>query len=250
MANRSRMMSERHWAVIAACALLLTGCISTQNEPESAGRSAPSVESSEKKHPRVSDFKALGPGARMFHAIFVARPALTMKEFSARNHLDRGKNERDQSPAAISEANYVAEFLSGRTVTSFDTQHGLQVTYFAPDGEVYLWYPGNSQTLKGQWTAIALDNSYELLDPVDGWYRGQVKDAGLCYKYGQGTYNPSTRSKGGTFECHPYSRAKQIYRENRKGDVFSLATRTTPPFVLTKAEMTIDALHKRAKVGN
>ncbi|MCA3595071.1 MAG: hypothetical protein IOC59_02480 [Methylobacterium sp.] len=107
--------------------------------------------------------------------------------------------------------------MSGVTSVSYSGQHGTQVSYYAPDGAIYLWYPGNAVVLKGEWKAL--------------------KPAKICYKYGERTYNPHAFQPGGQWACQPvqllsFGRAA----EERKGDVFGLARRTAPPFVSRKGE--------------
>lgn len=105
--------------------------------------------------------------------------------------------------------------MSGVTSVSYSGQHGAQVSYYAPDGKIHLWYPGNAVILRGEWKAL--------------------KPAKMCYKYGENTYNPHAYQPGGQWICQPvvllsFGRAA----EERKGDVFGLAGRTAPPFVSRK----------------
>lgn len=108
--------------------------------------------------------------------------------------------------------------LAGTTSVSYTGAHGTQVSYYAPDGRIYLWYPGNTVVLKGEWKAL--------------------KPSKLCFKYGANTYNPYANQPGGQWVCRPLQLLLfgQGASEDRKGDVFGLAKRATPPFVSQKGQ--------------
>lgn len=110
------------------------------------------------------------------------------------------------------------------TVVSYSGQHGTQVSYHSPGGKVFLWYPGNSMVLQGDWKA--------------------AKPQQLCYRYASNTYNAYANQPGGKWTCRAASLmlfGLGIIHE-RKGDVFGLAKRSAPPFVSRKGREQLEEI--------
>lgn len=105
--------------------------------------------------------------------------------------------------------------VAGATFASFDVGHGYQVEYLAPNGRVFLWYPGNRSVLAGQWKRV--------LDEV-------------CYRYGPQTYNPQTFQRGGSWNCEYAGKLAHFVVGYEQGDVFRLSSGRVP-YVRTKCDL-------------
>ena len=145
--------------------------------------------------------------------------------------------EREDVTAAQARA-----FLADKTRLSFSAQHGPQVSYGRPDGAIFLWYPGNAVVLQGRW---------EVRETVTDYMRAgellrSLKSADVCFQYGANTYNPATGQRGGGFNCMPLRALQLVHKEALPGDVFGLARRPAPPFVLGREAVTLAALRARA----
>jgi len=103
------------------------------------------------------------------------------------------------------------EALSDVTAIIKQTGHGIYVEYTAPDGVVYMWYPGNGGTVVGKWGIS------DAFSPPRA-----------CFKY-FAAYHGVT----GEFEPNECVSAAQTLSgayviDKRKGDVFGLATNRIP----------------------
>lgn len=139
----------------------------------------------------------------------------------------------------------VTAWYSNYTHVSYSRGHGTQVSYHAPGGRVYLWYPGNRVVLSGRWkTEIE-----KVVRPRGGGLSEAQRTytkINICYKYGPNTYNPVTGNKGGRWNCWPAVIDRRAYTsDTRKGDVFGLSRRTQPPFVLSRDKTSISKLLKK-----
>lgn len=105
--------------------------------------------------------------------------------------------------------------------------HGTQVSYSRPDGAIFLWYPGNSVVLQGQWEA---------------------RPGSICFRYGTNTYNPATKVRGGAWACMLARDLDRDTVETVRGDLFGLARRTAVPFVLPGVKTTFAELQEFAKL--
>lgn len=104
----------------------------------------------------------------------------------------------------------VAE-LSDVTTIVKQTGHGIYVEYTAPDGRLYMWYPGNFVTVGGAWGIV------ESYSPPRA-----------CFKY-YGAYHGVT----GEFEpneCVPAAQtlSNAFVVDKRQGDVFGLSSEGVP----------------------
>ena len=101
--------------------------------------------------------------------------------------------------------------LADHTQQSFMPGHGQQIEYLAADGTTWLWYPGNTKIVPGDW---------------------KVEQGDICFRYGRNTYNPVTRRRGGDWDCAPLKLYQQSIVKSVKGDLFGLMGRKKVPFDL------------------
>jgi hypothetical protein len=122
-----------------------------------------------------------------------------------------------------------AHFVN-QTRVSFSSGHGTQVSYMAPNGMIYLWYPGNQIVLPGRWS----------IEPRPRGY------ADLCFQYGPNTYNPVAGQVGGQKNCRPADYWAQYEVDGAAGDVFGLSRQHSVPFIL-RPERT--SIAQRGRLG-
>ncbi len=128
-----------------------------------------------------------------------------------------------------------AEF-SGRTLVTWDAQHGTQIEYLAGNGSTYLWRAGDKKIVSGQvrFDTMSLTSA---LQPRDA----QKPTPVICYRYG-GTWNPVTGKVSKSWECvRPETKRRHIL-DSASGDIFNLAGRDKPPVTLDKKKYDIKAL--------
>ena len=101
----------------------------------------------------------------------------------------------------------------------------------APNGVSYLWYPGNDRIVTGRWK----------VEPP----RAGSKYAKLCWKYGRNTYNPATRTRGGTFNCVPANRHILAEEEYTLGDPLKLSSGKVPFVLKPKREYSLVKIGKK-----
>lgn len=162
--------------------------------------------------------------------------------------------------------------LGGKTVRSFDTAHGTQISYYAPDGRYYHWYPGNATITSGQWKVIrryalmtqnrvlggslkhkVLYSVFEDQKEAEAFVSCKAvfvceaaEYAAICYAYDIATYNPVTRGRlgPGVFQCVQWSGQRE--REIEDTDILGLSAKAAAPFPLGREEATFAKL--RAKI--
>ncbi|MBY0611038.1 MAG: hypothetical protein K2P80_02530 [Beijerinckiaceae bacterium] len=178
-----------------------------------------------------------GPPAGLFGPIV----SVDDKGIAAKNSFTKKKCELTTSPTEIADEQIVVDFMKDRTIRTFSNL-GMQIEYTSTDGKAYLWFPGNLQIARGSWRTKTATQRIIYDDPAIGRTWSEQPLVFLCYTY--------TNTSGGSRnreECHQYAYTKFTGRENRRGDIFKLATRDAVPFVLPKENVTLDALLKRAK---
>ena len=125
---------------------------------------------------------------------------------------------------------------SGKLTSSTPAQPtqgtGTQVEYLSADGKAYLWYPGNPALMIGEWKT----GTVPLIRKNNG-VESRSELATLCFRYG---------AQG--FSCKEAFGYLRRITESAPGDVFGLARRPKPPFVLDRERTTIDALKRKAGV--
>ncbi len=118
---------------------------------------------------------------------------------------------------------------SGKTHRSTSSQHGTQITYLAPGGTVYLWYPGNQGVVTGTWQ----------IEPNQ-----RNKSAGvICYQY-RNAFNPVLRTSGGR-SCITATTFERQTQESVTGDVFGLSSGQVP-YVMRKADLSLAEVRAKA----
>lgn len=129
-------------------------------------------------------------------------------------------------------AAHVRSMYAGKTRMTYNSGHGTQIEYVAPNGRNYLWYPGNTTILRGRWrTQTATDGAIYI-----------------CLLYPSSSYNPVMQTYGGQWECEEGAHALSHTKEVLNGDPFGLARRLRPPFILPRDETTFAAL-RRSTIG-
>ena len=106
----------------------------------------------------------------------------------------------------------IRDSFKGNTVLFNDSSHGTQIEYFAPDGRAYLWYPGNTSAVRGLWKV----------------QKEPKKVVQLCFMYPQSSYNPTTKQRGGKWECNFHAIVSNTAKAVVAGDPFSLGTGRIP----------------------
>ncbi|WP_299296296.1 hypothetical protein [uncultured Tateyamaria sp.] len=109
--------------------------------------------------------------------------------------------------------------MTGNTLGDFSSLHGSQYTFHAENGQTFLWYPGNSKIVKGQWKLLVQDDG----KPV------------RCYKYSSNSYNPVTGLRSGPWRCVQFSGSEFQGSRIIVGDPFELASGRIP-FRMQKLE--------------
>jgi len=104
---------------------------------------------------------------------------------------------------------------AGVTYLYWDKGHGYQAAYHG-EQHVWLWYPGNTAALRGDW----------VQEKVAGEYY-------LCFTYPRSSYNPVTGVLGGQKECQPQAVLERHLAAAKTGDVFGLSSGSVP-YVLRK----------------
>lgn len=128
-------------------------------------------------------------------------------------------------------------YLSCKTSMFYEPSHGTQIEFKHPNGNSYLWYPGNAVIVPGKW-------KLEPRAPITQAYKGYTV---ICFQYGANTYNPVTRQQGGKWECRQVDGTVRSIVEGVDGDVFGLARRAAVPFRLSREKTTIDELQQKIR---
>ncbi|MCB9992467.1 MAG: hypothetical protein H6873_02295 [Hyphomicrobiaceae bacterium] len=111
----------------------------------------------------------------------------------------------------------------------YDDYFGTQVEYLSSRNKAYLWFPGNSVIVPGEWM-ILVSTSNPSAPPL------------MCFKYPTNSYNPATGERGGNWECRPLPEYLGTLKEQVSGDLFHLARSQHVPFVLSKEPATLQQL--------
>lgn len=121
-----------------------------------------------------------------------------------------------------------AQQLADHTHMSYSRDHGTQVAYLTANGRTFLWYPGNRVILSGRW---------------------KREGENVCFVYGENTYNPSTGTRGGNWECMPFNLYWRSVEQLMPGDILGLSRRTDAPFRLERGRTTLEKLLARVSPG-
>ncbi|AUQ46086.1 hypothetical protein PhaeoP72_01793 [Phaeobacter inhibens] len=161
-------------------------------------------------------------------------PGLSSEQFQAKVQESEARSAAEIAsyPAATFTVSGMRKRYSGATFLDYSVQHGTQVEYLAPDGRAFLWYPGNTAVVIGQWT---------VKPPV-----GRSKYARLCWKYGPLTYNPVAQNRGGEFSCVKANRHILAEEEYTRGDPFDLDGSGIPFPLKKKRQYSMKELSERS----
>lgn len=113
----------------------------------------------------------------------------------------------EPQPKSEAEATY-----QGHTVVYFDPSHGTQVEYYSAQNRSYLWYPGNTRIVTGDWKI-----------EVDANQQNRI-----CHRYQTNSYNPVTGVRGGNWECANLAIQQSSIQTRIVGDPFGLASGAVP----------------------
>lgn len=128
--------------------------------------------------------------------------------------------EKEAVDKAISQtAESARNYLADTTLGDWNRLHGTQIEYLAANGRAYLWYPGNRKPVSGEWETR----------------NARLGAAEICFRYGTNTYNPVTRTSGGSWECQGVYQYTAWKFERVVGDPFHLESGRLP-FVLPASE--------------
>lgn len=109
---------------------------------------------------------------------------------------------------------------AGATTLDYSTQHGTQIEYLSPDGKTYLWYPGNRALVVGRWRTET----------------GQRTGSGrICFKYPSRSFNPATKTFGGSWSCRRAADFIWGEEEYVRGDPLRLSSGQLP-YILPKGK--------------
>lgn len=135
----------------------------------------------------------------------------------------------------------VRAFFVGATRVTSAARSGSQITYMAPGGSAYLWFPGNAVILRGRWS----------IEQTGGYrpYAGKpVSEYSVCFVYGAATINVFDGRRGGK-SCVPAEIGRGLVQDRAPGDIFGLEGRTAAPFVLPPERTSIAAVRSRIGRG-
>jgi hypothetical protein len=118
----------------------------------------------------------------------------------------------------------VNALFEDKTIMTHGPGHGTQIEYFDEQGRAYLWYPGNSRVVTGDWALKMPKDRYEL-----------------CFNYDTPSRNPVTLSTSRKWKCRDLASFTQHTKETRLSDIFDLASKEVP-FPLTYRKTTLDAV--------
>ena len=133
--------------------------------------------------------------------------------------IERQKAELGRYPRSVFQAAGLRARYSDSTHLDYSTQHGTQIEYMSSGGRAYLWYPGNTQLVVGEWNTQS--------DRQNG---GEI-----CFRYPSATFNPATRTFGGNWSCQRAADFIWAEEQYTKGDPYRLSTGQIP-FVLPRDE--------------
>lgn len=134
---------------------------------------------------------------------------------------------------SVFEAAGLRKRYSGATTLDYSEQHGTQVEYMAADGRAYLWYPGNSRVVVGQWKTQTARNG-----------AGEI-----CFRFGTNTYNPVTKTRGGYWNCRNGRGFIFLEEEYTTGDPFNLESGRIPYVMPKSRKMTFKSLARPLKIS-
>lgn len=96
----------------------------------------------------------------------------------------------------------IRSYASNKTLIFYGPSHGAQIEYYSPSGDLFLWYPGNTRIVEGQWKTQS--------------------NKQICYLYPISSRNPVTGQLGGSWECTHAAAVFAFDYERLSGNPFDL----------------------------
>ena len=118
------------------------------------------------------------------------------------------------------------------TIFYYDPQHGTQVEYYSKNGKSFLWYPGNTRIVWGDWKVEAKSG----------------QQSNMCHRYQTNSYNPVTKVRGGNWECVNMVRQQSSIQNRILGDPFGLTSGKVPSVFERRKKIIIAELARRAGI--
>jgi len=115
--------------------------------------------------------------------------------------------------------------FSGRTLVFYGGGHGIQTEYYARGGRAYLWYPGNSRSVRGQW-------------------KYSSGGSHVCFRYPANTYDPVKNKQLGDWNCKSKAKLQRMAKATCKGDPFRLSSGKVP-YVLKRGRGQLGQIRKK-----
>jgi hypothetical protein len=155
-------------------------------------------------------------------AIAAGRPFFTTDQPNDAVSFRENEGQPPQTMSTDAFATFVQNRFSGRTIMTGDAQHGWQVEYTSPEGQAFLWYPGNERLAVGRWRVTT--SSREITGKT-------YRTAEVCFSYPEGR-NPATGAGPGQEECENawFAMGNSVFSSSewRSGDPFHLAGGVMP----------------------
>ena len=133
--------------------------------------------------------------------------------------------------------------ITNTTNHSYSHLHGNQIAYHSADKKAYLWYPGNSRIVVGEWK-VKHGSRYRSIQvkTTKGLMNRKFAAPLICYRYGKNTVDPTMTKLVGEWSCGSFTLSQDLTVEDHIGDIFKLSQRLFVPFVLTgEGEMKTEA---------
>ena len=144
-------------------------------------------------------------------------------------------------------AEFVAE-ISGKTMHSFSPGydksppkgHGNQIEFLSSDGKSYLWYPGNTHIVQGEWKLE--EGIYDQLEEIPNEIQIDFLPK-ICFRYFTAGKNPVTDIEGPKWQCLSSFYFAIGKEELRDGDLFKLSERDRVPYRLWRQYTSLNNLY-------
>ena len=123
---------------------------------------------------------------------------------------------------------------AGYTLVYYGSSHGTQVEYYLETGVSFLWYPGNTVILRGDWKVE----------------RGSNRQNNLCHRYPTNSYNPVTKVRGGNWECSNLAVQQNDIQNRIVGDPFDLRSGKVPFVFERRKQVRLSELAQKAGLNH
>ena len=140
----------------------------------------------------------------------------------------------EELQARLTQVEADRRFFAGTTKVELSTPRILQIEYHSPDGKAYLWHPGNSGIVLGQWDV----RPESIIDEVVQCYRyDNTRSAPHRVPFGE---------PGDLATCISTARQKRGFWY--AGDPYNLESGRIP-FVMMRAEGALDQVIERTGIN-